>query len=162
MTGTRPMTRRNTCSGKSKFLLLTLAALAVFQPGFAEDQDIEQLRNAAEQGFDGAQVDLGIVYAKGAGVPQDYREAVKWYRRAANQGYARAQILLAAMYVVGKGVLEDYVEAYAWMILAATQGHEDAVKGKDELRSKMTAEQIAEAQKLAAELFDRIESSKSD
>ena len=95
-------------------------------------------------------------------MPQDYREAVKWYRRAANQGYARAQILLAAMYVVGKGVLEDYVEAYAWMILAATQGHEDAVKGKDELRSKMTAEQIAEAQKLAAELFDRIESSKSD
>ena len=95
-------------------------------------------------------------------MPQDYREAVKWYRRAANQGYARAQILLAAMYVVGKGVLEDYVEAYAWMILAATQGHEDAVKGKDELRSKMTAEQVAEAQKLAAELFDRIESSKSD
>ena len=120
------MTHRNTCSGKLTFLLLTLAALAVFQPGFAEDQDIEQLRNAAEQGFDGA------------------------------------QILLAAMYVVGKGVLEDYVEAYAWMILAATQGHEDAVKGKDELRSKMTAEQIAEAQKLAAELFDRIESSKSD
>ncbi len=95
-------------------------------------------------------------------MPQDYREAVKWYRRAANQGYARAKILLAAMYVVGKGVLEDYVEAYAWMILAATQGHEDAVKGKDELRSKMTAEQVAEAQKLAAELFDRIESSKSD
>ena len=48
------MTHRNTCSGKLTFLLLTLAALAVFQPGFAEDQDIEQLRNAAEQGFDGA------------------------------------------------------------------------------------------------------------
>ena len=95
-------------------------------------------------------------------MPQDYREAVKWYRRAANQGYARAQILIAAMYVVGKGVLEDYVEAYAWMILAATQGHEDAVKGKDVLRPKLTAEQVAEAQKLAAELFDRIESSKSD
>ena len=123
------MTHRNTCSGKLTFLLLTLAALAAFQPGFAEDQEIEQLRNAAEQGFDGAQVDLGIVYAKGAGVPQDYREAVKWYRRAANQGYARAQILLAAMYVVGKGVPEDYVEAYAWMILAATQGHRGCRQG---------------------------------
>ena len=53
------MTHRNTRSGKLTFLLLTLAALAAFQPGFAEDQEIEQLRNAAEQGFDGAQVDLG-------------------------------------------------------------------------------------------------------
>ena len=192
------MTRRNTRSGKLTFLLLTLAALAAFQPGFAEDQDIEQLRNAAEQGFDGAQANLGFMYDRGWGVPEDdreavswyrkaaeqghapsqsslgimyykgeevledYKESVKWYGKAANQGYAMAQERLADMYYFGWGVPQDDVNSYAWLILAAAQGQENAVKSKDRHRLRMTAEQVAEAQKLAAELFDRIESSKSD
>lgn len=57
---------------------------------------------------------------------------------------------------------EDYVKAYARYNLAATQGNESSVKGKYWLRLRMTAEQVAEAQKLAAELWERIESSKSD
>ena len=65
------------------------------------------------------------------------------------------------MYDKGEGVPEDYVKAYAWFNLAAAQGQEDAVKAKDSLRERMTAEQVAEAQKLAGELFNRIESSKS-
>ena len=45
----------------------------------------------AEQGDAAAQCLLGVVYAQGLGVPQDYKEAAKWYRLAAEQGHAAAQ-----------------------------------------------------------------------
>ena len=63
------------------------------------------------------------------------------------------------MYAKGEGVLEDYVLAYARLNLAAAQGHKNAVKAKDNLRLRMTAEQIARAQELSATLFDRINQS---
>ena len=87
---------------------------------------------------------------------------IKKLRRAAEQGDARAQYTLGDMYAKGEGVLEDYVQAYAWTILAVAQGHERAIKAKDLLRKEMTAEQVAEAQKLAAELQKRIPSSKPE
>ena len=40
----------------------------------------------AEQGNASAQYNLGVMYANGRGVPQDYAEAMKWYRLAAEQG----------------------------------------------------------------------------
>ena len=49
------------------------------------------LRPLADQGDATAQYDLGLMYAKGQGVPQDYAEAVKWFRKAADQGDASAQ-----------------------------------------------------------------------
>jgi uncharacterized protein len=42
-----------------------------------------------------AQGNIGVMYAHGEGVPQDYAEAVKWFRRAAEQGDAHAQYNLA-------------------------------------------------------------------
>ena len=116
-------------------------------------------RKAAVQGYAPAQHGLGLMYHKGEGVLEDYREAVKWYRKAAEQGHAGAQNNLGNMYHKGYGVPEDYVKAYAWYILAASQGIERAAGNKDALRLDMTGEQITEAQKLAAELHRRIESS---
>ena len=101
------------------------------------------------------------MYATGEGVPEDDREAVKWFRMAAEQGNASAQFNLAVMYYDGEGVPEDYVRAYVWANLSAAQGQKEANELKDLLRPKMTAEQVAEAQKLAGELFRRIESLKS-
>ena len=57
---------------------------------------------------------------------------------------------------------EDYVKAYAWLNLAAAQGNERASELKDLLRPQMTAEQVADAQKLASDIWGRIESSKSE
>ena len=45
----------------------------------------------AEQGHAKAQKNLGVMYAKGEGVRQDYKEAVKWFRKSAEQGYAVGQ-----------------------------------------------------------------------
>ena len=42
-------------------------------------------RKAAEQGLADAQSNLGWMYERGEGVPQDYAEAVKRYRLASEQ-----------------------------------------------------------------------------
>ena len=62
------------------------------------------------------------MYDNGEGVPQDYKEAVKWYRLAAEQGHAKAQYNLGLMYDNGEGVPQDYKEAVKWYRLAAEQG----------------------------------------
>jgi len=106
---------------------------------------------AAEQGYADAQFNLGLMYANGRGVPQDYAEAAKWFRLAADQGDATAQHNLALMYYSGKGVPKDNVLAHMWSHLAASQGGEDAVKKRDAIAALMTPQQIAEAQRLARE-----------
>jgi len=78
-------------------------------------------------------------------------EAVKLYRKAAEQGNAYAQYNLGFMYGNGEGVPQDYVEAHKWFNLAAAQGLQTAIASRDIAASKMTREQIAEAQRLARE-----------
>ena len=56
------------------------------------------------------------MYQNGQGVPQDYKEAVKWYLKAAEQGNAIAQNHLGVMYDQGKGVTQDYKEAAKWYL----------------------------------------------
>ena len=104
---------------------------------------------------------LGVMYKRGEGVPENDFEAVKWFRKAAEQGYAIAQVNLGNSYANGEGVPEDYVMAYVWANLSAAQGQKEANELKDLLRPKMTAEQVAEAQKLSGELLRQIESLKS-
>src|SRR3954468_412302 len=55
-------------------------------------------RQLADQGRANAQYNLGVMYAKGRGVPENDVEAVKWFRLAADQGYAAAQFNLGAEY----------------------------------------------------------------
>jgi uncharacterized protein len=80
----------------------------------------------AEQGDADAQYNLGAMYGNGQGVPQDYKEAVKWFRLAAEQGFAIAQSNLGAMYEKGTGVPQDYKEAVKWYRLSAEQGFANA------------------------------------
>ena len=83
-------------------------------------------RLAAEQGDAWAQFNLGNAYYNGKGVPQDYKEAVKWFRLAAEQGNAWAQYNLALMYYNGEGVPQNYQEAMKWYRLATEQEHAEA------------------------------------
>ena len=43
-------------------------------------------RPLAEQGDAKAQFNLGLMYRKGNGVPQDHKESVKWSRKASEKG----------------------------------------------------------------------------
>ena len=116
------------------------------------------LRPLADQGDPIAQSQLGVLYAEGRGLPQNYEEAIKWYRKAADQGEAGAQFNLGLSYQYGKGVPQDYVQAHKWANLATARSlasqpelHANAVKLRDFIAEKMTAAQIAEAQRLASE-----------
>ena len=113
---------------------------------------VKWYRKAAEQGLAEAQCNLGLIYQNGEGVLEDDKEAVKWYRKAAEQGYAKAQWILGGMYAFGRGVPEDYVTAYAWLNIAAANGKADAKVSKGLLAKEMTADQIAEGQKLSREM----------
>ena len=108
---------------------------------------------AAERGDARAQGYLGFMYQYGRGVPQSYPLAIYWYRRGAEQGNPVAQHLLGLMYDKGMGVPTDHVAAYIWLNLAAarTKGneHEDNVRLRDAVASKMSKGQVADAQSLA-------------
>ena len=122
-------------------------------------------RKAAEQGFAFALVKIGFMYEKGWGVPQDYAEAVKWYRKAEEQGIAVAQFKLGFMYDKGRGVPQDYVLAHKWINLFAARGGmavDSTAKMLDHVASKMTPEQIAEAQRLAREWMAAFEKRKKN
>ena len=83
---------------------------------------VDAVRQAAVAGDAMAQSNLGLMYEKGHGVPQDYVAAIGWYRKAAEQGLAIGQSNLGVMYTNGLGVEKDYVEAVRWYRLAAIQG----------------------------------------
>ncbi len=112
---------------------------------------LKEWRPLAEQGIARAQSNLGSMYEYGEGVPQDDKEAARWYRLAADQGYAIAQSNLGLMYEYGEGVPQDDVQARMWLNLAAAQGDELARINRDRLTKQMTPVQLAEAQRLARE-----------
>ena len=172
----RPMTNRNTRSGKLAFLLIAVVVLAGFQPGPAKAQDNEELCNRlplarAVQGNAELQFALGVLLRSGEleCLPQDDKEAVKWYRMAAEQGHAEAQNNLANLCLLaylghlagGEGSKCDPSEAYAWWVLSAAQGNEAAAKMKDRFKYGVLAQYVIQGQRLAARMLERIKSSKS-
>jgi len=65
---------------------------------------------------------IGLMYANGQGVPENYPEALKWLQKAAEQGEAKAQFSVGAIYFKGLGIPRDYAEASKWYDRAAKQG----------------------------------------
>src|SRR5215211_2987530 len=153
------------------------AAYAAYQNGDYTTV-LRLARPLAAEGDARAQSLLGLVHYRARGVAQDYSEAATWFRRAADQGDANAQFYLGVMSSAGQGQPQaqynlglsyakgefgepDNVSAYMWFNLAAarfppsdTRRHA-AVSGRDVAASKMTQEQIAEAQKRAREWKQR-------
>lgn len=107
----------------------------------------------AQRGDARAQYNLGMLYASGLGVDQDYQAALKWHRMAAAQGHAGGQNELAQMYARGQGVQPNPVLAYVWfsMAIASSSGgsKNEIMKDRDRTASRMTPEQITKAQDMA-------------
>lgn len=85
-------------------------------------ESVKWYRKSEEQGYTGAQNNLGAMYLEGDGVPQVYAEALKLFRKAVEQGDSGAQYNLAGMYAKGNGVPQDYVEAMKLYRNLAAQG----------------------------------------
>jgi hypothetical protein len=132
-------------------------------------------KNAAEHGDVNAQFGLGLAYFS---IHKDYRKSAKWFRLAAEQGQARSQLFLGILYRDGEGVPQDLVSSYMWISISSrildyipNNDLDEAEKQKyrdntvtlkksyaeiiDPLEKQMTASQIAEAKRQAAECIDR-------
>ena len=135
-------------------LLLGLTLAGCSDPDDAIPPALAELHQRAVAGDASAQLDLGLHYVTGRGIPPDESAALRWigqaaaqgnaaaqfelgsyytlashrdYQRAAAlQGFAPAQSSLAMLHLAGAGVPEDRVEAYAWLLLAAEPGERDA------------------------------------
>ncbi|MCL2075234.1 MAG: sel1 repeat family protein [Betaproteobacteria bacterium] len=77
-------------------------------------------RRAADNDVN-AQLDLGLMYYRGCGVLQDYRQAAIWTHRAARQGNAQAQYNMGIMHEGGCGVPQDFQQAASWYQKSAEQ-----------------------------------------
>jgi hypothetical protein len=80
----------------------------------------------ANKGDAKAQNNLGLMCAKGLGVPQDYKQAVAWFRKAAERGDAEASNNLGLAYSKGLGVPRDDKRAVSWFRKAAEEGYAEA------------------------------------
>lgn len=80
----------------------------------------------AEWSQSDADVFVGLSFAAGDGVPQNYEAAVKLFRKAAEAGNAEGQYLLGLAYRNGHGVPKNYSEAIKWLKKSAAQEHPEA------------------------------------
>ncbi len=104
------------------FVLLLTTVSSAYAGDCFVDRDINDCRVKAEQGDGVAQYNLGVLYDRGIGVLQNYKEAIKWWKKAAEQGYVQAQYNLGNMYSDGRGVPQNYKEAIKWYKKSAEQG----------------------------------------
>lgn len=103
----------------------------------------------ANQGNVDAQMHLGVMYAEGQGVLQDYAQSFLWFRRAADQGLSVAQNSVGTAYLVGKGIPPNNVLAHMWLNAASAQGNKLAMNALAVATDRMTPTEVGRAQSLA-------------
>ena len=98
------------------------------EPVFQDDQKGRTwLERAAFQGFDTAQLELGVLLLEGVGGPRDFAQGFAWTSRAAVGGNVAAQAQLAKLYWSGIGTEPDDTQAAAWYVLARRAGLRDPI-----------------------------------
>ncbi|MGY8788744.1 MAG: tetratricopeptide repeat protein [Pseudomonadales bacterium] len=101
---------------------------------------------AARSGNAEAEELIGVMYAMGLGVEQDYERAFEWYLRSAMKGHPGAQSGVGWYYEVGLGMPAiDLTRAYLWYVLSAIGNDPDAMISQEEVVKKMTKKQINKA-----------------
>ena len=98
------------------------------------------IQKAADQGYDKAELELGLDYDLGNGMPQDESQAAVWYGKAAAQGNADAETSLGGLYTAGTGVEQNYALAAVWLQKAVDQGDAIAEDALGKLYNNGTGE----------------------
>jgi len=108
-------------------------------------------QRAAEQGSIKAMHNLAVLSANQTDQSPDYTTAAHWFEQAAQRGLTDSQFNLAILYENGLGVRRDMKQAYLWNSLAARDKDSDAVRRQGILRGKLTADELATAEKMLAD-----------
>lgn len=139
------------------FSIITTPAYADFNDGVVAyvtgdyDKSFKTMRSLAETSNHGyAQYYLGMMYMKGQGVDQDYKNASDWFRKASENSIPQAQYKLGDLYFKGRGVPKDFEFAYIWFSVGATHDHKLSKSAIDKAKQKLSAEELVEADKLIA------------
>ncbi len=120
-----------------------------------DDLALKYYSVAADQGHAEAQFNLAVMHQNGWGVPQSDDEANRFYKLAADQGVVQAQMALGRFYALDFLDTYDPVEAYKWFSLAERLGDLGAAEKRDFIASRMTADQVIEADGLVNVWMDR-------
>ncbi len=107
------------------------------------------LERSAQHGNAQAQLELGVALRDGRDMIQDFEASRKWFELAAEGGNGQAQLELGIMYRAGSGIPVDYLRAYAWLNVAAAQGVPGAASARDVVRTRLSPEELQQAQALA-------------
>lgn len=83
---------------------------------------MQELEKAAASGDEQAYFNLGVAYAEGKAVPQDFAKAVEFYRKGAEGGSVLAAFNFAQSYRKGQGIEQDYAAAAKWYEFGAKRG----------------------------------------
>ena len=139
------------------FTLITSPARADFNDGVVAylqgDYDkafttMQSLAETSDHGF--AQYYIAMMYMKGQGVEQDYKNAGKWFRKASEKNIPQAQYKLGNLYFKGRGVPKDYEYAYVWFSVGAAHEHKLSIDAINKAKTKLSDEELKEANKLIA------------
>lgn len=129
----------------------------LYQNGSGVTQDlvaaIGWYQRAAAAGFAASQIALGQIYETGGGGRPNPAAAAQEYMNASEQGVPLAMLRLASLFERGLATAENKPDlaralAYANLAVDASNKAELAVKYRDELKAKMTADQVSEATKI--------------
>lgn len=104
---------------------------------------VQWFSRSAANGNSFGQNNMGGMYRDGLGVQRDYVRAQTFFKAGAQQGNAGAQINLGIMLMQGQGGRPDPVQAYMWFDLAAQQGMQQAVTYRNQLRQRMSNNDVA-------------------
>jgi len=85
----------------------------------------------------------------------DYATARKLVTPIAQRGDRDGQRILGFMYMYELGVSRNYPKAYLWWSLAAANGDTKSAEYRDVVAKLLTAEQLAEAKKMASDCIKR-------
>lgn len=118
------------------------------------DRAIAAWRDAAALGDLDAVVALADLHYQGIGLPRDASAAAALYRKAAEAGHKIARLNLGELHDLGEGVARDPARAYYWWSLAADQGSLWAARARQDLSSRLTAEERSAADLLLAQHRD--------
>lgn len=142
----------------ARVVSLAIVGMLASSPPSAEPR-VKVLASQAQQGNPNAQAQLGFMYEHGRGVVANYDLAAHWYLCAAKQGHTTAQYLLGLMYTKGHGVQRDDMLAYQWLNVATARAPQRAkehyARIRDAVARNLTAAQLTEAQRLAANFLPR-------
>jgi TPR repeat protein len=144
------------------------------------ERALELYLRAGENGRVEGFTDAAEMYVDGNGVMRDYDRGLELYRRAADSGSTRAMTALAEAHREGRVASKDPVMAYAWHATARRAYREDAKEAPDflsgilielakrqkgpmdKLETKMSHEQIVEAQREARSLWAEIKNNMNE